>query len=94
MAAEKDAQSEAKFLDMQACVGISKHVGGLDATDELLALCHVESAREVLNVGCGIGVGATYVARKVGCHVVGWISRMGWSNGPDGAQDRTESRTR
>jgi len=71
MAAEKDAQSEAKFLDMQACVGISKHVGGLDATDELLALCHVESAREVLNVGCGIGVGATYVARKVGCHVVG-----------------------
>jgi len=52
MAAKKDAQSEAKFLDMQAFVGISKHVGGLEATNEILALCHMEAAREVLNVGC------------------------------------------
>jgi len=71
MATKKDAQSEAKFLDMQAHVGISKHVGGLEATNELLALCHIEAAREVLNVGCGIGAGSTYVAKKHGCHVVG-----------------------
>ena len=71
MAPKKDAQSEAEFLDMQAYVGISKHVGGLKATNELLALCHIEAAREVLNVGCGIGAGSTYVARKYGCHVVG-----------------------
>jgi arsenite methyltransferase len=71
MAPKKDAQPEAEFLDMQAYVGISKHVGGLEATNELLALCHIEAAREVLNAGCGIGAGSTYVARNYGCHVVG-----------------------
>ena len=60
-----------KYLDLQAEVGITKHVGGFAATDELLSLCHVEAAREILNVGCGIGVGVAYIARKFGCRVVG-----------------------
>jgi ubiquinone/menaquinone biosynthesis C-methylase UbiE len=60
-----------KYLDMQAYVGITKHNGGFAATNELLSLCHIEEAREVLNVGCGIGVGSTYIAKKYNCHVVG-----------------------
>ena len=44
------------FLDMQAYVGITKHIGGLPATRALLALCHVDDAREILEVGCGICV--------------------------------------
>jgi arsenite methyltransferase len=71
MTARQDTRSEATFLDMQASVGITKHIGGLEATNELLALCRIEAAREVLNVGCGIGVGSAYVAKKYGCHVVG-----------------------
>ena len=71
MAMDANAHSSLKYLDMQAAVGITKHNGGFEATDELLWLCHIESAREVLNVGCGIGVGSVYVARKHGCHVVG-----------------------
>jgi SAM-dependent methyltransferase len=59
------------YLDFQAEVGITKHVGGFEATDELLALCYIKDAKEVLNVGCGIGVGVAYIARKFGCHVVG-----------------------
>jgi SAM-dependent methyltransferase len=59
------------FLDMQAAVGVTKHIGGFDSTDELLSLCHIEDAREVLNVGCGIGVASVYIAKKYGCHVVG-----------------------
>jgi arsenite methyltransferase len=59
------------YLDMQAYVGVTKHIGGFEATNELLSLCHIESAREVLEVGCGIGVGAAYIAKKHGCHVVG-----------------------
>ena len=47
-----EAQAGLHYLDMQAYVGISKHVGGLEATNEPLALCHIEAAREVLNVGC------------------------------------------
>jgi ubiquinone/menaquinone biosynthesis C-methylase UbiE len=59
------------YLDMQAYVGITKHIGGRAATDELLALCHIGQAREVLNVGCGIGISSAYIAKRHGCHVVG-----------------------
>ena len=62
---------DVSYLDFQAEVGITKHVGGFAATDELLSLCHVADAREVLNIGCGIGVGVAYIARKFGCRVVG-----------------------
>jgi ubiquinone/menaquinone biosynthesis C-methylase UbiE len=71
MSTNQNTQSGSKFLDMQAYVGITKHNGGIEATDELLSLCHIEDAHEVLNVGCGIGVGSAYIARKYGCHVVG-----------------------
>ncbi len=60
-----------KYLDMQAYVGITKHIGGRKATDTLLALCHVQNAREVLTAGCGIGVSSAYIAKKYHCHVVG-----------------------
>lgn len=65
------ARTGVKYLDMQAYVGITKHNGGRAATDELLALSHIENAREVLNVGCGIGISSAYIAKKHGCRVVG-----------------------
>jgi arsenite methyltransferase len=67
----KNAQAESTYLDVQAEVGITKHIGGFEATDALLALCHVEAAHQVLYVGCGIGVGPVYIARKFGCRVIG-----------------------
>jgi ubiquinone/menaquinone biosynthesis C-methylase UbiE len=71
MATQKNIPSDVDFLDMQAYVGITKHSGGIEATDELLSLCHTEDAREVLNVGCGIGVGPAHIAKKYNCHVMG-----------------------
>jgi arsenite methyltransferase len=59
------------FLDMQARVGVTVHVGGLPATRALHRICRVESAREILEVGCGIGVGPVLAARSYGCRVVG-----------------------
>jgi ubiquinone/menaquinone biosynthesis C-methylase UbiE len=71
MATITNAQSGIKYLDMQAYVGITKHIGGREATDELVYLCHIEDAREILNVGCGIGVSSAYIAKKYNCRVVG-----------------------
>ncbi len=82
MTSERPAYQPVTFLDLQALVGVTKHPGGFAATDELLALCHVGAAREVLNVGCGIGVAPAYVARKHGCRVVGVDlseKMIGWS---------------
>jgi SAM-dependent methyltransferase len=59
------------FLDMQARVGITVHVGGAAERRELLSLCHVAPGREVLDVGCGVGVGVVDLARTHGCRVVG-----------------------
>ncbi len=59
------------FLDMQAHVGIIKHIGGLPATRTLFSLCHVEEAQEILEVGCGIGVGSVRAAMMYDCRVVG-----------------------
>ncbi len=59
------------FLDNQARIGISVHLGGLPATRRLHALCHVPQAGEVLDVGSGIGVGPVAIARIHGCRVIG-----------------------
>lgn len=42
------------YLDMQAYVGVTKHNGGFAATKDLLSLCHIETAKAILDVGCGI----------------------------------------
>ena len=85
-----------RYLDFQSIVGITKHMGGPGATKELLALCHVDEAREVLEVGCGIGVGPANLARTHGCRVVG-IDRsekmIEWSRRrvrEHGVEDRVE----
>jgi hypothetical protein len=54
MADSGAALSGIEYLDMQAYVGITKHVGGIEATNELLACCHIADARQVLNVGCRV----------------------------------------
>ena len=37
---------------------------GIEATNEILSLCHIEDAHEVLNAGGGIGVRLAYIAKR------------------------------
>jgi SAM-dependent methyltransferase len=59
------------FFDFAAEVGITKHIGSLEATEALIELCHIGEGKYILDVGCGVGVTPCYVARKYGCRVVG-----------------------
>ncbi len=62
---------EQHFFDFAAEVGLTKHMGSVEATDKLANLCHIESGDEVLDVGCGAGMSPCYLAKVIGCRVVG-----------------------
>lgn len=81
---------------MVAEVGFGRHfhLGGWEATTELLDLCHMGKDKYVLDVGCASGKTACYVARKYGCRVVGvdildrMIERANERARREGVQDR------
>jgi SAM-dependent methyltransferase len=62
---------ETSVFDYQARVGLTKHLGNVESTDELLALCRIDGSKTVLDVGCGVGATACYIAKRYGCHIVG-----------------------
>jgi ubiquinone/menaquinone biosynthesis C-methylase UbiE len=71
-------KKEEHFFDFAAEVGLTKHMGGIDATEELIKRCHIDSGKYILDVGCGAGVTPCYIAKRVDCKVVGVdiLSRM------------------
>ena len=63
-------KSKATVFDFQAEVGMTKQLGGLRATEELIELCHMDEGKCVLDVGCGVGRTACYIVKKYSCSVV------------------------
>jgi SAM-dependent methyltransferase len=64
-------EPEISYFELQAYMGTTKHMGGFETTKELIELCHVEENTHVLEVGCGVGATACYLAKTYGCDVVG-----------------------
>jgi arsenite methyltransferase len=64
-------ESEQTIFDFQAEVGLTKHLGGVGATEELIELCHIGAGKYVLDVGCGVGATPCFMAKRYGCRVVG-----------------------
>jgi arsenite methyltransferase len=63
--------NEEHFFDFAAEAGLTKHLGGVESTDTLAELCHIEEGKVVLDVGCGVGATPVYLAKRYGCRVVG-----------------------
>ncbi|WP_292391914.1 class I SAM-dependent methyltransferase [Methanosarcina sp. UBA5] len=60
------------YYDFMSYLGVPYyHVGGLISTKKLAELCRIDSAKKVLMVGCGTGFSACYLAREIGCEIVG-----------------------
>ena len=59
------------FFDFAAKVGLTKHIGGLEATEMLMELCQVSRNNYILDVGCGAGVTPVFIAKTIGCKIVG-----------------------
>lgn len=58
------------YFDLQAYWGVTKHMGGHRATDELIEMCGIDSGSRVLEVGCGVGITTSTLAGRIGCRVV------------------------
>lgn len=67
--ADETRNDDFSYFGIQAMWGITKHLGGRRATDRLVELCVIEPGSTVLEIGCGVGITACYLARRVGCAV-------------------------
>ncbi len=68
---DEKVQTEYSYFGIQSSWGVTKHFGGLRATDELAGLCQIGQGKSVLVVGCGIGLTPCHLAKNYGCQVIG-----------------------
>jgi cyclopropane fatty-acyl-phospholipid synthase-like methyltransferase len=43
----------------------------MQSTRELVKRCRIEAGKYVLGVGCGVGATPSYLAKELGCRVMG-----------------------
>ena len=68
---QKIGKQQSTYFNLLAEIGHTKHFGGLAATKRLLEIIKPKPGHEVLDVGCGVGIGPVFLAEKIGCRVVG-----------------------
>jgi arsenite methyltransferase len=91
-------EEDPTYLELHAYTGATKHMGGLSTTKELVGLCGIDESTYVLEVGCGVGATACYLAKKLGCRIVGvdirpsMIERARERAARQGVEDRVEFR--
>lgn len=93
------AELRFSYFELQTYWGVRKpHFGGFKATQELVELSQVSRDKYVLDVGCGLGITACYIAKKYGCRVVGidtseeMINKAKEKAKKKGVKDRVEFR--
>jgi SAM-dependent methyltransferase len=87
-----------EYFEIIAESGITKHGGSVQATRELVQMCHIDAGKYVLDVGCGVGATPSYLAKELGCRVMGvdlldkMVEQARRRAKSEGVQDRTEFR--
>ena len=60
------------YYDFMGYMGVPFfNIGGFSSIDRLAELCQITEHTRILEVGCGTGANACYLAKKYGCSVVG-----------------------
>ena len=60
------------YYDFMGYLGVPFfNFGGFSSIDRLVELCHITEHTRILEVGCGTGANACYLAKRYGCSVVG-----------------------
>lgn len=60
-----------RYFEFQAIMGVTKHMGGVKATEALADSCRIDRDKYILDIGCGLGRTACYLAKTYGCKVMG-----------------------
>ena len=58
------------YFEFLANLGLTKHLGSMEATRQLIDLTHVTGGDHVLDVGTGVGATPVYLVKNVDCRVV------------------------
>jgi SAM-dependent methyltransferase len=64
------AEEARHYFEYLANLGLTKHLGSMDATRQLVARCHIDRGDRVLDVGTGVGATLPYLVRTLDCRVV------------------------
>jgi ubiquinone/menaquinone biosynthesis C-methylase UbiE len=58
------------YFDFLAKLGLTKHLGSMEATRQLVELAHIQPGQLILDVGCGAGATPVHLAKRLDCSAV------------------------